>query len=304
MNSMNNNHQKAAGYIRVSTEEQTERFGLEVQRDEIEAQRDLATQQRDMITQQKQEITDSIHYARRIQTALLPPATIIANYISDFFILFKPKAIVSGDFYWMTEKNEKLIITAVDCTGHGVPGAFMSMLGVSYLTEIVNTMEKLQANEILNQLRQHVIESLRQRKGELETKDGMDMALCIIDYAGRSMEFAGANNPLYLTRNGEIIETKGDKMPIGIHLHDSRPFTNHEFNIESGDSVYIFSDGYADQFGGPEGKKLKYQSFKNLVSKNSHLPMQEQRKILDTAFEEWKGDLPQVDDVVVVGFKL
>ncbi|UCG28755.1 MAG: SpoIIE family protein phosphatase [Bacteroidales bacterium] len=277
---------------------------IEAQRDEIEAQRDLATQQRDMITQQKQEITDSIHYARRIQSALLPPTTIIANYLSDFFILFKPKDIVSGDFYWMTEKNDKLVITAVDCTGHGVPGAFMSMLGVSYLTEIVNKTERLNANEILNQLRHYVIESLRQRKGELETKDGMDMALCIIDCSSQRMEYAGANNPLYLVRNGTIIETKGDKMPIGIHVYDSKPFTNHQFDLESGDSVYIFSDGYADQFGGPEGKKFKYQSLRNIFIENNHLTMQEQRKILDKTFEEWKGNLPQVDDVVIVGFKL
>ncbi len=277
---------------------------IEAQRDEIEAQRDLATQQRDMITQQKQEITDSIHYAKRIQTALLPPTHIINKYLSDHFILFKPKDIVSGDFYWMTEKNNNLIIAAVDCTGHGVPGAFMSLLGVAYLTEIVNKREKLTASELLNQLRQYVIRSLHQRETEGETKDGMDMALCILDRENKKLQFSGANNPLYIIRNGELIETKGDKMPIGLHIRDDLPFTNHEMNFESDDSMYLFSDGYADQFGGPQGKKFKYKPFKEILVKNAHLPMSEQEKILNEAFANWKGELPQVDDVVVIGIKV
>lgn len=277
---------------------------IEAQRDEIEAQRDLATQQRDMITQQKQEITDSIHYAKRIQTALLPPTHIIKSYLSDHFILFKPKDIVSGDFYWMTEKNDSLVITAVDCTGHGVPGAFMSLLGVAYLNEIVNKVEELTASEMLNQLRQYVIRSLHQRETEGETKDGMDMSLCIIDKKNRKLEFAGANNPLYVIRNGELIETKGDKMPIGFHIRDDLPFTNHIIDFEPEDSIYLFSDGYADQFGGPDGKKLKYKPFKEILLQNNPLPMSEQKKVLDETFMEWKGELPQLDDVVVIGFKL
>ena len=277
---------------------------IEAQRDEIEAQRDLATQQRDMITQQKQEITDSIHYAKRIQNALLPPDHIIKNYLSQHFILFKPKDIVSGDFYWMTEKNGKLIIAAVDCTGHGVPGAFMSLLGVAYLNEIVNKMETPKASELLDQLRQYVIRSLHQRETEGETKDGMDMALCIVDKKNQILEFSGANNPLYLFRDGEIIETKGDKMPIGFHIRDNQPFSNHNINFRTGDTIYLFSDGYADQFGGPEGKKFKYKPFKELLTKNSHLPMDEQQKILDETFIQWMGDLPQLDDVVLIGFKL
>lgn len=277
---------------------------IEAQRDEIEAQRDLATQQRDMITQQKQEITDSIHYARRIQAALLPPTQILNKHTSDHFILFKPKDIVSGDFYWMTEKNEKLIVTAVDCTGHGVPGAFMSMLGVSYLNEIVNMMDEVDAGELLNQMREYVIHSLRQKETEGESKDGMDMALCIIDTRGQTLQFAGANNPLYLLRNGELIETRGDKMPIGIHARDDQSFTKHTIDLRDGDSIYLFSDGYADQFGGPEGKKFKYKPFKNLLISNNHLPMDEQKKVLDQTFMSWKGDLPQIDDVVVIGIKL
>ncbi len=277
---------------------------IEAQRDEIEAQRDLATQQRDMITQQKQEITDSIHYAKRIQTALLPPTQIINKYLTDHFILFKPKDIVSGDFYWMTEKNEKLIVTAVDCTGHGVPGAFMSMLGVAYLNEIVNRMDDVDASELLNQLREYVIHSLRQKETEGETKDGMDMALCIIDTKQQTLQFAGANNPLYLLHNDIITETKGDKMPIGIHARDNQPFTNHAINLISGDAIYLFSDGYADQFGGPEGKKFKYKPFKDLLIKNNYLSMEEQKKVLDEMFLKWKGELPQVDDVVVIGIKV
>jgi serine phosphatase RsbU (regulator of sigma subunit) len=180
----------------------------------------------------------------------------------------------------------------------------MSLLGVAYLAEIVNKMEKLQASELLNHLRQYVIRSLHQRETEGETKDGMDMALCIIDKKNRKLEFSGANNPLYLVRNEELFETKGDKMPIGIHLRDRQPFTNHLIEFEDEDTVYLFSDGYADQFGGPDGKKLKYKPFKDILVKIAELPMQEQHRKLDEVFTVWKGDLPQIDDVVVIGFKL
>jgi serine phosphatase RsbU (regulator of sigma subunit) len=204
----------------------------------------------------------------------------------------------------MTEKNGKLIVTAVDCTGHGVPGAFMSMLGVAYLNEIVNKIDELNASELMNQLREYVIHSLRQKETEGETKDGMDMALCIINTKQQLLQFAGANNPLYLLREGKILETKGDKMPIGIHARDSQSFTNHTINLIPGDAIYLFSDGYADQFGGAEGKKFKYKPFKDLLINTCHLPMEEQKNVLDEMFITWKGDLPQVDDVVVIGIKL
>jgi serine phosphatase RsbU (regulator of sigma subunit) len=260
--------------------------------------------QRDQIADQKQSITDSIHYASRIQNAILPPNEFISKHLAEFFILFKPRDIVSGDFYWFTENESKVIITAADCTGHGVPGAFMSMLGISFLNEIVNKEKIISANEILNELRDHVKTSLHQTGKSNESKDGMDMALCVIDKENMTIDFAGANNPLYLIRDGELIQYKADRMPIGIYIKDNLPFTNHLVDVQKDDIVYIFSDGYVDQFGGDKGKKFMPKNFKALLLEHHQKPMEYQKEMLDQTIEFWKGDTEQVDDILVIGIKI
>jgi serine phosphatase RsbU (regulator of sigma subunit) len=267
-------------------------------------------QQNVKLAAQKKEITDSIYYAERIQRAILPHTERIAAKINDYFILFKPKDIVSGDFYWLAENGRKIIITAVDCTGHGVPGAFMSMLGISFLNKIILEDNTLQADRILNELRDDVVSSLKQTGKEGEARDGMDMALVAIDLQKMTMEFAGANNPLYMIRENELTETKADRMPIAYHA-DSNKFSNHLIQLNKGDLIYLFSDGYADQFGGPRGKKFKYKLFKNLLIENRDKPMREIKEILVNTIENWKApDGPdaqiyeQVDDILVIGLRI
>ncbi len=276
---------------------------LEEAKKEIEKQRDLAEAQRDQIAQQKKEITDSILYAERIQRSLLPREEKIRSLFRDVFVLFKPRDIVSGDFYWAAEVGGKVIIAAADCTGHGVPGAFMSMLGIAFLNEVVRENGVLHADEILNELRNHVIEALQQKGVPGESKDGMDVALCVVDRQAGVLEFAGANNPLYYIRDGVLTEIKGDKMPVAIHVRMD-PFTRHTITLAEDDHFYIFSDGYADQFGGPNGKKFKYKALKELLVTIHRRPMSEQKKILDETFEKWKGEMEQIDDVVIIGFKV
>lgn len=257
-----------------------------------------------LLAYQKKQITDSIEYASRIQTAILPPGDYINKIIPDHFILYKPRDIVSGDFYWITHKDGKIIVAAVDCTGHGVPGAFMSMLGFAFLNEIVNKEKELKANEILNQLRDNVKKSLHQTGKDDEAKDGMDIALCIIDLENLKMQFSGAYNPLYLARNNELITLKGDRMPIGIYIAEKESFTNHETEISKGDTIYIFTDGYTDQFGGPQTQKFKTAPFRDLIESNQDKSMAEQKKILEDNFDKWKGDYDQIDDVLVIGIKI
>jgi len=273
------------------------------QKKEIEKQRDLANKQ-------KTAITDSIRYAKRIQSALLPPENYIKRNLPDHFILYKPRDIVSGDFYWMMNKDDKIIITAADCTGHGVPGAFMSMLGIAFLNEILTKIIEnkhiysLQANEILNQLRTYIIESLHQTGDPNESKDGIDMAICIIDPENHKLQYAGAHNPLYLIQNNELKIIKGDRMPVGIHKKADVSFTNHEIDINENDLIYMFSDGYYDQIGGPKGRKYMSRNFQQLILDIYNKPLPQQKEILDKTFEDWRGKESQLDDILVVGVKL
>ncbi len=258
-----------------------------------------------LITSQKQEITDSIKYASRIQTAVLPTSTLISDVLPEHFVLFLPRDIVSGDFYWMTQKNDKIVLVAADCTGHGVPGAFMSMLGVSFLYEIVNKDNILQPSEILNNLRNLIKTTLSQTGKFEEQKDGMDISLCVIDKQNQKLEWAGAYNPLYQIRKGELFEYKADKMPVAVHLNDFKPFTNHEIKYQTGDTFYMFSDGYADQFGGSDGRKFMLKRMKETFHSIWEKPMPEQKEILYKIHMEWRGDEnEQVDDVLIVGFRV
>lgn len=273
------------------------------QKEEIEAQRDEIEAQNDHISKQNQEMTQSIEYAKRIQNAVMPTKEVVQSILPEHFILFKPKDIVSGDFYWMTEKNNKIIVAAADCTGHGVPGAFMSMLGISFLNEIVNVRNETKPDMILNHLRDSIKSTLSQTGKEGESKDGMDIAPCTIDLEAKKIEYAGAYNPLYLVRNGELFETKADKMPVGIHMVEKESFTHHEMNFEKNDCVYIFSDGYVSQFGGENGRTYKSVPFKKLLAIISEKPMAKQCQMLDEEFVEWQGFNPQVDDILVIGIK-
>ncbi len=257
------------------------------------------TAQRDQIAYQKKHITDSIHYAQKIQRAILPSMELFSDEI-DHFVLYKPRDIVSGDFYWVDKVGNKLVIIAADCTGHGVPGAFMSMLGVSLLNEIIRNRKILAPHEVLNNLRIMVIDSLGQRQAGTEVKDGMDMTVTVIDFDNDKLYFAGANNPLYLIRNGQLTQYKADKMPVAIHAVMDE-FSLVTVHLEKGDAFYTFSDGYVDQFGGPNHKKFLSRNFRNLLLEIQNLDMIDQGKKLDEVFEGYKADVEQVDDVLVVG---
>ena len=274
---------------------------ISLQKDEIEQQRDLAAAQRDQIAYQKKHITDSIMYAKRIQTALIPSLELFSDKL-EHFVLYKPLAIVSGDFYWIGNIGSKQIIICADCTGHGVPGAFMSMLGVTMLNEIVNNKHIVMPDQIIENLRQGVIKSFNQSVDEDTVKDGMDIAVCLVDFENDTLWFSGANNPLYLIRNHELIHYRGDKMPVAIHYR-MQPFTLHKIDITKGDEFYIFSDGYVDQFGGPRQKKFMSNQFKETLVKLDDVPMLKQAERLNEIFEEWRGDSPQVDDVTLIGVR-
>jgi serine phosphatase RsbU (regulator of sigma subunit) len=234
----------------------------------------------------------------------LPSNDLVVKIIEDHFILYKPRDIVSGDFYWFTSFKNKIVIAAADCTGHGVPGAFMSLIGISFLNEIVNGKQIFNANEILNHLRDSIILSLQHSGKDEETKDGMDIALCIIDKEKKELQYAGANNPMLIIRNNKIIEIKPDKMPIGGHRLSANPFKNNIMKYEENDSIYLFTDGYVDQFGGLNDKKFKSHNFRKLLLQIQDFPIKKQKSILDNKFEAWKGNSEQVDDILVIGIKL
>jgi serine phosphatase RsbU (regulator of sigma subunit) len=274
---------------------------ISMQRDEIAQQRDLASAQRDQIAYQKKHITDSIGYAQRIQAALMPSLELFSDRM-EHFVLYKPLAIVSGDFYWTSTQGNKQVIISADCTGHGVPGAFMSMLGVTLLNEIVNGKHILMPDEIIDNLRQGVIKSLNQYEDDGSVKDGMDISVCTVDFDQNILWYAGANSPLYLVRGSELRHYRADKMPASIH-HKMQPFTLHRIELRKGDAFYIFSDGYADQFGGRLKRKFMSPQLKETLMSIAGMPMLQQGEKLNEIFENWKGSNPQVDDVTVIGVR-
>jgi serine phosphatase RsbU (regulator of sigma subunit) len=257
----------------------------------------------DIIEEKNKQITSSITYARYIQQAILPEPSNIRGLAERCFILYLPKDIISGDFYWLEEKNGQMFFLAADCTGHGVPGALMSMLGISLLNEIINEKKITDAGIILDTLRLEIIKSLHQN-GKEKTKDGMDISLCILDEQEKKMQFAGAFNSLYIARNSSIIEVKADHMPIGISENINIGFTRNDIDVNKGDMIYLLSDGYADQFGGPEGKKFKYKPLTALFLELQALPIQEQKAVIEKRFLDWKGENDQVDDVLILGFRI
>jgi serine phosphatase RsbU (regulator of sigma subunit) len=256
------------------------------------------------IAAQKEEITSSIEYASRIQLAMLPMEDHFRANFSDYFIFFRPRDIVSGDFYWVGEDEKSIYFTVADCTGHGVPGAFMSTLGISTLNEIISNNRSLQANKVLNMLRNIIMKSLHQTGKVGEASDGMDISFCILSKDRKKLQYAGAYNPLFIFQNGEFKEYKANRMPIGIYYGEEVPFTNYAISVEKGDTVYLFSDGFSDQFGGPDGSKYKKSNLRKLLSEIYNRPMSEQRNILDAELSKWKGSMAQVDDITIIGVKI
>ncbi|OFX55422.1 MAG: hypothetical protein A2046_12435 [Bacteroidetes bacterium GWA2_30_7] len=314
---------------------QIQNSNLQQANEEINVQKEEIVKQKEIIEDSHKNLKDSIYYAKQIQNAVMPNDLYFNESIQlnlknselDYFIFFKPKDIVSGDFYWIASRNNWKLIAVADCTGHGVPGAFMSMLGISFLNEIIARDDINTASQVLNELRSYIIKSLQQKGDIGEQKDGMDMVfiaidLKTIDYVNNkiNIQFAGANNPLYIVKQSyrlekdnntkalvsELVEIKGDKMPIAIH-HSLNPFTNNVFDISFGDSLYLITDGFADQFGGPKGRKFMYKQMKELFFSNSNKLMVEQKQILDTTFQNWKLnegiEYEQTDDVTIVGIK-
>ncbi len=283
---------------------------LKQQNVSLASQRDEIQTQKDQIQHQNQAITDSIEYAKRIQTATLPPDEVLKYLLPKHFILYKPLNIVSGDFYWLAQKRGKLILAVADCTGHGVPGAFMSMLGSALLNEVVSTIGEMNPNLILNELRDQVIRALRQTGESDEARDGMDIGLCIIDTDQMNLQFAGAHHPLYHVRAGKLTEIKSDPMPIGISSEAGKSFTNHEIGLVKDDTIYLFSDGYVDQLGGARRRRFMTSRFKELLVEIQDQIMYEQKRVLETRLKEWMEQTPasgkpveQIDDILVVGIR-
>lgn len=315
--------------VRERTEEIMEqKEEIESQKEEIEAQLDLTTRQRDLISSQKELILDSIRYAERIQSSILPPTESLSGQVTDYFVLFKPRDIVSGDYYWFTNKGKELLIAVADCTGHGVPGAFLSMMGISSLNEIVNRNPAVRPGEILEYLRNFIIHSLHQTGTRGEPRDGIEIALGRIDLKKRSLSYAGANRPLYIVRGKRdgrgkpgaspdhairtreessshmVIQIDGDRMPIGIYEQDPLPFSEQELALETGDALYLFSDGYVDQLGGGSRKTFRSHRFRRLLLEIQDEPMEKQKRILTEKLRKWRGNVDQIDDILVIGVKI
>ncbi|MHC1702345.1 MAG: PP2C family protein-serine/threonine phosphatase [Tenuifilaceae bacterium] len=287
----------------INLEEQKEE--IITQRDEIEAQRDLVVSQMDIISHQKKQLTDSIQYAYRIQCAVLPPEHYINQCLPNCFILYLPKDVVSGDFYFIEKSCGKTIVAAVDCTGHGVPGAMMSVIGYNLLNQAVKINKLTKPSEILGFLDVGVTEVLRQVHNESGVKDGMDLSILCIDQQTLTFEFAGAYNSIYYIHNKQLSEEKADKLEIGVNEDGvADVYTNHIIEVSKGDMVYMFTDGYADQFGGPQGKKFKYKQLEETLIEISEDSLDVQKQKINKKFDDWKGNEEQVDDVLVIGIRV
>lgn len=278
---------------------------IEKKHKEVVVQKVEIQSQKDSLEEKNREITDSINYAKNIQTAFIPSEEKFKAAFKDSFVYFKPKDIVSGDFYWVYQKDDITFYVTADCTGHGVPGGFMTMLGLSFLDDIIIRQHIADPAEVLNELRDRIIHTLGQSGRIGENKDGMDITVCRLDRLKKELVFSSANNDVYIistnsTGEKELVEYKANRQPCGFH-HLNTPFTAHTIPLKEGDCIYTFTDGYADQFGGPKGRKFRYKPFEQLLFENSHLSFADQKKQLTTTGEEWRGKLDQVDDILVIG---
>lgn len=251
-----------------------------------------------VIEEKNKEITDSINYAKNIQQSLITSEKVFTANLKDHFILYLPKDIVSGDFYWAQKVGQEFLLMCADCTGHGVPGAFISLMGIGYLKEIVNQKQLTRPDLIFNELRDKIIESF----SASNNKDGMDASLVKLN--GLKLEVSAANNSIWIFRGNENLVVKPDKFPIGNYLGESKPFSNNTIQLHENDLVVMFTDGYADQFGGPNNKKHKYKALEKLISQNQQLPLEQLKRILTNNLNTWRGNNDQVDDVLVIGFRV
>ncbi len=296
-------------YVAIAIDNATLYENLE---EKVEERTAEVVEQKEIIEQKNKHITDSIHYAKRLQDAILPNVSPLKEHLGDAFVLFMPKDIVSGDFYWIYRNNDRFVLSVIDCTGHGVPGAFMSLIGYEGLNDVIVNNSVTKPSDVLNDLNKIVTHRLNQKREETTVRDGMDMSVCTINMANLMMEFAGAQNSIYHIRKGVLQVFKTDRFPVGAFIDDiKQDYTNYEFQLQEGDIVYLITDGFADQFGGATeeirargGKKFKYKQFENLLMEIHANPMDQQEAILRNRFDEWKGEIEQLDDVCVLGFKV
>ncbi|MBI2258388.1 MAG: tetratricopeptide repeat protein [Flavobacteriia bacterium] len=267
---------------------------------EVNIKKNIIENQKLLVEKKQKEILDSIIYAKRIQKAILPPNHLFQTYFKESFVFYKPKDIVAGDFYWLEMIEDTVLVAAADCTGHGVPGAMVSVVCNNGLNRAVREFGLTKPNEILDKTRELVLEEFK--KSEEEVKDGMDISLCSLNRKTYQLQWSGANNPLWIIRNDEIIEFKPDKQPIGKH-DEVKPFTNHLIQLQKNDCLYFFTDGFQDQFGGPKEKKFRTSKMKELFISINHLPLNEQKDKILTTFDSWKDKLEQVDDVCIIGIR-
>jgi serine phosphatase RsbU (regulator of sigma subunit) len=271
------------------------------QKEEVEKQKTIVEQQKALVEEKNKDILDSITYAKRLQDAILPPLSIINQYLPESFVLYKPKDIVAGDFYWMERVGDTILIAAADCTGHGVPGALVSVVCSNALNRTVKEFKITEPGKILDKVRELVLETFE--KSESNVQDGMDISLCCLNMQTREMQWSGANNALWYIQNNELKEINPDKQPIG-KTDKPAPFNTHKLQLQKGDTLYLFTDGYADQFGGEKGKKFKYKQLQQLITDNAQSIMEKQKAVLENKLNEWKGNLEQVDDVLVIGIRV
>jgi serine phosphatase RsbU (regulator of sigma subunit) len=271
----------------------------------LEEKSRIIEQQKHIVEEQNKDITDSIRYAERIQTAIFPPDKMWDSILPDSFVYFRPKDMLSGDFYWVEQKGDLVFVAAADCTGHGVPGALISIVNYNLLNKAVLEKELTDPADILNAVNKWLTDSLHQTFQESQVRDGMDVALCVIDRKKGLLSFAGANNPMYLFNKGGFNQLDGNKFPVGAFVEEHlQQFISKTHRIEKGDTIYLFSDGYADQFGGPKGKKFKYKQLQQLLSSVQSQSMHEQKKVLEQTMTSWRGNLEQIDDILVIGIRL
>lgn len=282
---------------------------IEQKHKEVLQQKIEIQSQKETLEDKNREITDSIRYAKNIQSAFIPSEEKFNSFFDESFVLFKPKDIVSGDFYWIHQLNQKIFYVTADCTGHGVPGGFMTMLGLSFLDEIIAGQKTESPAEVLNLLREKIITTLNQSGKIGESKDGMDISICCIDRKNHTLTYSAANNNLYIVRSKdsnsqlpELIELKADRQACGYN-EQILPFVEHTIELQNSDCIYSFTDGFADQFGGPKGKKFRYKQFEELLIQNSGLAFADQKSALLQAHESWKTELDQVDDILVIGIR-
>ncbi len=256
------------------------------------------------LTKQKKELDQSIQYASYIQRAILPTEKDLQRVWPESFVFSLPRDTVSGDFFWIHKHKNRFILAVGDCTGHGVPGAFLSILGISFLNLVSSKYDPDNPAELLNRMREYIMHALNQQGNADEQKDGIDLSVCMIDFTKQIFLYSGCFNPCYVIRGSELVQLQGCKMPVGINADTEQSFTNQQMPLDQVDFVYLFTDGFPDQFGGEKGKKYKYPAFRNLLLKCKELPVLQQKEFLGQELHQWRGSLSQLDDVTITGFSL